>query len=399
LIRHSHVYKTQPKKQITCMSSTHWHFLWQRPQQIMSRLSQEYNILFVDPPYPVAESEIPREKDGSFDISTCLNSVSASLKVISSYQIAEGGSDSHDNEIRAKNVKLLKEQIQQALHKIKWNASSLLWIYNPQAVSMVGALDEAGVIYDCVDSFSSFSWADPRTRKWEEELINKADVILTSARKLYNGWQDCGKPLYLVPNAADYEHFCKCGNTNSTAEPVDLKRIKHPRLGFIGAVYEWVDFELIKQLASCHPYWSMVMIGPKQHGLEIPDSHSNLHWLGPRDYKSLPWYLNHLDVMLIPFLLNETTEHANPIKLWEYLAAGKPVVTTFLPEIPRIAGVTWVSENSQQFCENCINALYAVRNSLKRGELTARARMIARSNSWEERCRQIVSILNEHFEE
>jgi glycosyltransferase involved in cell wall biosynthesis len=379
------------------MSSTHWHFLWQRPQQIMSRLSRDYNILFVDPPYPVADSEIPREKGGGLNISNRLNPVSDSLKILSPYQVAENKGDRKlSDEVRNNNKDLIKEQIQQVLLNLKWTNPALLWIYNPKAVSMVGSLGEVGVIYDCVDSFSSFSWAEPRTRQWEEELAQKADLIIASAGKLYNGWKDCGKPVYLIPNAADYEHFSKTGNYNSI-EPPDLKSIKGPRLGFVGAIYEWLDFELIKLLAAnSNPHWNIIMIGPKQHGLEIPEC-PNIYWLGPRDYKTLPWYLQNFDIMLIPFLRNEITEHANPIKLWECLAAGKPVVSTLLPEIPRITNVTWVSEDYLKFRENCINALYLVKNQMKRKEIVSRARLIAKINSWEERYKQIRDILKKRF--
>jgi UDP-galactopyranose mutase len=384
------------KKQIICMSSTHWHFLWQRPQQIMSRLSREYNVLFVDPPYPVTAAELSRGKGGGVDITGRLNHVSGSLKVLSPHQLQEAETSGAGPSGRNALAHPVRDQIRQALQQLKWNQPSLLWIYNPRAVTLAGQLDETGLVYDCVDSFTSFSWADPRTGQWEQELLGKANVVITSAAKLYERHRNCGKPLYLVSNAADFEHFSKI-NGNGGVEPADLRGIKHPRLGFIGAIYEWLDFELIERLAVDNPQWNLVLIGPRQHGLGLPEAPHNLHWLGPRDYKALPWYLNHLDIMIIPFLLNETTEHANPIKLWEYLAAGKPVVTTELPEVPRISGVTWISENYQKFQENCANALDTVREPTRRSEVTMRARSVARCNSWEERCRQIGSILRENF--
>lgn len=388
--------KGTAKKQIVCMSSTHWHFLWQRPQQIMSRLSRDYNVLFVDPPYPVTAAELSRNKAGRPDIAGRLNQVSGSLKVLSPLQAEETETAGEGPSGRNCRVNPVRDQIRQALLQLKWNQPSLLWIYNPRAVTLAGQLDETGVIYDCVDSFTSFSWADPRTGVWERELLAKADLVITSAVKLYERHRECGKPLFLVSNAADFEHFSKAGSFRG-GEPADLRGIKHPRLGFIGAVYEWLDFSLIQRLATDNPQWNLVMIGPQQHGLELPDAPHNLHWLGPRDYKALPWYLSHLDVMIIPFLLNETTEYANPIKLWEYLAAGKPVVTTRLPEVPRISGVTWISDNYQKFQENCANVLHTLRDAAQRGEMAMRARSVARCNSWEERCRQIVAILRENF--
>jgi glycosyltransferase involved in cell wall biosynthesis len=385
-----------PQKTIICLSSTHWHFLWQRPQQIMSKLSQDYQILFVDPPYAVTETEnFLRKKHDPQNIKR-LNSISQSLKVLSPYQIAASDSLVKSAQIRENNLSLIREQICQALNYLCWNSPALLWVYHPQAVNLVGHLGERGVIYDCVDSFASFSWSDPQTSQWEAELVRKADLVLTSAGKLYQQWQKSGKPVYLIPNAADYEHFSKCGNYG-TFEPSDLKAIKHPRLGFIGALYEWLDFELLQWLATQNPHWNLVMIGPRQHGLEVPEACRNIHWLGPRDYKTLPWYLNCIEVMLIPFLRNQTTEHANPIKFWEYLAAGKPVVATLLPEISLINGVTWVSENYRQFNNNCHSALNLVSDPSRQKELVMQARLVAKDNSWEGRCRQIIAILKEHF--
>lgn len=392
----SSVLKPQSKKVIVCLSSTHWHFLWQRPQQIMSRLSREFNIVYVDPPYPLPKSEIVREKNGKIKNPSRLNSINPSLNVLSAYQVAVQQPEAENEDLQALNITWLKEQISQALQNLGWFSAPLLWIYNPQAVAMVGQLGEVGVIYDCVDSFASFSWSDPRAEQWESELNRKADVIFASARKLYQKLRSGGKAVYLVPNAADFEHFSRTTGYDANIPP-ELKKIPRPRLGFIGAIYEWLDLKLLETLARSKPGWGLVMIGPQQHGLEVPRTCPNIHWLGSRDYKILPWYLNSIDVMLIPFLRNQITENANPIKLWEYLAAGKPVVTTDLPEIPALAGITWISKNEREFIKNCANALHNITNPLKQKELANRARMIARNNSWEERCRQIVSILRQFF--
>jgi UDP-galactopyranose mutase len=392
------VAKMQPAdKIIVCISSTHWHFLWQRPQQIMSRLSRDYQVLFVDPPYSLAAAEIYKEKKQDPPNIKHFKSISPTLKVLSPYQarVKKGLDDTP--QIEASNLQLLKEQIRGTLVALNWNRPIILWFYNPQAVRLVGCIGEIGVIYDCVDSFSSFSWSDPLTGEWEAELVRQADLVLTSAQKLYQQWQKSGKPVYLIPNAADYEHFSKYSNGNQF-EPADLKTIQHPRFGFIGALYEWLDFQLLECLATGNPHWNLVMIGPKQHGLEVPETCPNIHWLGPRDYKILPCYLNAIEVMLIPFLRNSVTEHANPIKLWEYLAAGKPVVTTLLPEVPLINGVTWVSETYRQFTDHCHSALEAVQDPARRHELANRARQVAKNNSWERRCREISTILREHFQ-
>ena len=376
------------------MSSTHWHFLWQRPQQIMFRLSREYNILYVDPPYPIPFKDIDNDLScHKINIQNRLKTVSSSLKVLTPYKIADCA-EKAVADVNIENAWFIKNQIQKALASLRWY-HPLLWIYDLPAVAIINQLGERGVLYDCVDSFSSFSWADPKSQSWEEDLLNKAHVVLTSADTLYKERSTHNHNTYLIPNAADYDHFSRCGSFEKVT-PVELKAIQPPRLAFIGAVYEWLDFELIEKIAAANPDWNLIFIGPKQHNLSVPE-HSNIHWLGSRDYQQLPLYMQNLDLMLIPFLKNEVTEHANPIKLWEYLAAGKAVISTRLPEIPEIPEVIWLSDDHQNFIENCFKALELLKNSEKKLELIKKAQAFAKNNSWEERCKMIRVILKKHF--
>lgn len=372
------------KKVIVCLSSTHWHFLWQRPQQIMTRLSYDYNILFVDPPSPLQNEPVRSDNHYNY-LTRQLISINSGLKVLSPWETGNGGLYS---------FKVL-EQIKKALAHLRWVHPPLLWIYNLPGVSLIGQFGELGVLYDCVDSFDSFSWAHPDTKRWEGELLGKADVVLASARTLFEEKRQQNPETYLLLNAADFAHFSKAEHFG-TNDPPDLKPIGHPRLGFTGAAYEWLDFELLKNLAAAHPTWNLVMIGPQQHGLSLPQQ-KNLHWLGPRDYKALPWYIHGLDLMMIPFIRNRTTEHANPIKLWEYLAAGKPVVSAHLPEVPEIKGVVWQGETFEDFEASCVAILKRIAITEKKNEIVSRARAVAQRNSWDERCQTIRKILRQRF--
>ncbi|HPT86982.1 MAG TPA: glycosyltransferase [Bacillota bacterium] len=375
------------KKVIVCISSTHWHFLWQRPQQIMSRLSNFYNILFVDPPAQVSEDDLKKPNSQQLhNLAHRITGIHQSLKILAPFHCA-GGSEPYQL--------MIADQIKRTLTFLGWHDPPLLWIYNLAAVPLVGHLRELGVVYDCVDSFASFSWAHPDTHLWEKELLCKAQVVFTSARTLYEKHRELNCLTYFIPNAADYGHFAKADHIGVN-EPPDMKSIVRPRIGFVGAAYEWLDYELLSYLAVNHREWRLVMIGPQQHGIELPEE-PNIHWMGPRDYKVLPWYLASMDLMLIPFVRNQTTEHANPIKLWEYLAAGKAVVSTALPEVPRVPGVIWVGRDHAEFEDQCQQALDWINSSDKRQELVMKARAIARVNSWEVRCQQIREILRERF--
>jgi len=343
--------------------------------------------LFVDPPAQVTEEELKKPTGGQLpNLAHRITTIHPSLKILAPYHCA-GSSEPYRL--------MIADQIKRTLTYLGWHDPPLLWIYNLAAVPLVGHLREMGVVYDCVDSFASFSWAHPDTHLWEKELLCKAQVVFTSARTLYEKRRQLNALTYLIPNAADYGHFAKAEHFGVN-DPPDLKHIARPRLGFIGAAYEWLDYGLLSQLAANHPEWHLVMIGPQQHGIELPQE-PNIYWMGIRDYKVLPWYLACMDVMLIPFVRNQTTEHANPIKLWEYLAAGKAVISTALPEVPRVPGVIWVGNGHAEFEDQCRQALEWVNSPEKRLELAVKARAIARANSWEVRCQEIREILRERF--
>jgi glycosyltransferase involved in cell wall biosynthesis len=307
-------------------------------------------------------------------------------------QISEISYSKLPPDFHEKNQQILTEQVQLVLDQLQWRCP-LLWINDPFTVDTIGALNECGVVYDCIDSFSSFSWSNSAVQKWENQLIRKASIILTTAKKLYHNHSVINSATYLVPNAADFGHFSNVETMPNI--PADLQSIHQPRVGFIGAIYEWLDFALLERLAHERPDWNLVLVGPKQHNVEIPKA-DNIFWLGVKEYRELPNYLHHLDIMLIPFLINETTINANPIKMWEYLAGGKMIVATDIPEIPDIPGVIRVSHDHEEFIHHCAHALDTLYHH-SQNSLISKARSIAEANSWDERCRTIINILKKHF--
>lgn len=387
--------ETRENDTIVCLSSTRWDFLWQRPQQLMSRLSQSYGVLYVDPPLPMGYKQIDHEMEDGGQISRRLTQMDPDLFVYTPLCISRDSLPDTDPRILDEmNTRVLREQLGQVLARLNW-LRPLLWIYNPQARLMIEQLGERGVVYDCVDNFASFSWSSPETARWDAEITAAADVVLTSSLTLYQERAHHNDATYLVPNAADYDHFCRSGDIADS--PPELSHITHPRLGFIGAVYEWLDFEVLEAMAAARPAWQIVLIGPKQHGLTIPDQ-PNLHWLGTREYTMLPWYLQGFSLMLIPFQRTKVTECTNPIKLWEYLAAGKPIVTKTLPEIPDLPGVIWPSDGPDEFIANCADVLEILHNPEEAEQIASAAQAYARPNSWENRCQEIRRILKAHFE-
>lgn len=232
-----------------------------------------------------------------------------------------------------------------------------LWTFMPTMVELVGKLREKKLIYYCVDEWSEFSFIDKETiRDMERRLIEKADLVITTAEKLYEDKKKHNPNTHLIRHGVDFHHFAKALDA-STEEPGELRSIPRPRIGFYGLIHEWIDLRVVEEAAKAHPEWSFVMIGKVSCDASFLKPYSNVHFLGQKPYESLPGYCKGFDVGLIPFAINALTINVNPIKLREYLAAGLPVVSTRLPEITPYAGVVHLAEDAGQFIQGITQAL------------------------------------------
>ena len=222
----------------------------------------------------------------------------------------------------------------------------------------------------------------------EERLLRMADVVFVTAQALLETRRKLHSNVHLVPNAADYEHFAR-----SVPPAPELVRLPSPIIGYVGALAPWVDYELLRFLAESRPSWSFVFVGPILSDVSPLRGLANVHLLGYRAYPSLPSYLAGFDVCIIPFRMNDLIEATNPVKFYEYLAAGKPVVATPLPEILPFSGVVRVADSPESFLE-------AVEESIT-GDSESRAserRAVARHHTWRARVEQISAILEEALE-
>jgi UDP-galactopyranose mutase len=185
-----------------------------------------------------------------------------------------------------------------------------------------------------MDELSAFKGADNRLPELEKQLFQHVDLVFTGGQSLYEAKQTAHPAVYAFPSSIDVSHFGKARLvTNDTA---DQAGIPHPRLGFFGVIDERFDIELLKAVASQRPDWQFIMIGPvvKIHPKSLP-KYPNIHYLGPRKYDELPTYLANWDVALLLFARNESTRFISPTKTPEYLAAGKPVISTSIRDVVR----------------------------------------------------------------
>jgi len=234
---------------------------------------------------------------------------------------------------RKLNRAMLVGQIRRALRKVRGGPVQL-WSFTPDVAYLLGRFGEEKVLYYCVDDHASFTGYDRgQVLRDEQELCRRADMVVTTSMALQEAKKPWNPNTVLVPHGVDYEHFSRAV-AEDLPEPADIAAIPHPRLGFFGLIRDWVNLDMLAEVASRRAGWHFVLIGDADSNVNLGKYAAvpNMHFLGRRPYADLPAYCRAFDVGLIPFKINELTLAVNPIKLREYLAAGLPVVSTPMPE-------------------------------------------------------------------
>jgi glycosyltransferase involved in cell wall biosynthesis len=265
----------------------------------------------------------------------------------------------------------------------------ILWTFLPNVNRLLGRLGEQLVIYHCVDEYSAFSGV-PRDALilMEQDLVRRAHLVITSAKKLYEERRSLNPHTYYIPHGVDVAHFARALDPTTEA-PGDIRTLPRPVIGFFGLLADWVDLDLIRTLAIARPAWTIVLIGKATTDLRPLRGLPNIHLLGQKPYVELPGYCRGFDLGIIPFRKNALTERANPLKLREYLAAGLPVVSTPIPEVARWNGLVHLAEGAEAF-------LAAVELALgQRSETMARQRVEAmRAEGWEARVTEMSALIS-----
>jgi UDP-galactopyranose mutase len=214
----------------------------------------------------------------------------------------------------------------------------ILWYYTPQAMPFSSHLTtRQPIIYDCMDELAAFLGADPSLPSRERALLDWADLVFTGGFSLYEAKRHQHGDVHPFPSGVDLAHFRPA--RDGLAEPPDQSAIPHPRIGFYGVIDERLDTALLAQLAALRPEWHIVLVGPvaKVDPKMLPKA-PNIYYLGGKQYEELPAYLAGWDVALMPFARNDATRFISPTKTPEYLAGGKPVVSTPITDVVRHYG-------------------------------------------------------------
>jgi UDP-galactopyranose mutase len=235
----------------------------------------------------------------------------------------------------------------------------IAWYYTPMMLPFSRHLETDVTVFDAMDELSKFKFAPTKLLELEQEVIDRADVVFTGGSSLYEAKKDRHDNIHCFPSSVDRVHFFKARARQF--DPADQEDLPKPRLGFYGVIDERFDIELLDRIAELRPNWSFVMVGPvvKISEEDLP-RRPNIHYLGGKTYDQLPGYLSGWDVALMPFAMNESTQFISPTKTPEYLAGGKPVVSTPVKDVVRhygqLEGVK-IASTPEEFVAACDEAL------------------------------------------
>jgi UDP-galactopyranose mutase len=268
----------------------------------------------------------------------------------------------------------------------------VLWYYTPLALAFTDHLRPLAVVYDCMDELTGFKGASPELKAYEAELLRRASLVLTGGQSLFEAKRHLHSNIHPFPSSVDVEHFARA--RRACDEPPDQAPIAHPRLGFFGVIDERMDLDLLEGVASARPDWQLVMLGPvvKIDPATLP-KRANIHYLGSKSYDELPHYIAGWDVALMPFARNDATRFISPTKTPEYMAAGRPVVSTSIRDVVRPygqQGLVRIADDVEAFVQACAAAM--AEDALDR---RTRADACLRQTSWDGTWTRINSLVDQ----
>ncbi len=256
----------------------------------------------------------------------------------------------------------------------------IIWIYTPHYHTALGCVPSKGIVYYITDEYSSNPNVDPDTiRLMERQILERADITFAVSRELLERKGPYTKSIHLSRHGVDFEMFNKASN-DTTAVPSDISEIPHPIAGFFGLLEEWIDVDLVEYVAKALPHVSFILIGRAARDVSSLKALPNVHLLGHRKYEELPAYLKAFDVCLLIYKQGDFSRNANPKKLREYLAAGKPIVSVRLGEVEEFAEFVTIADDYDAYVK-AVAAALVEDSSAKRSERMA----AVESLSWENR--------------
>jgi UDP-galactopyranose mutase len=362
---------------LVCFSHLRWDFVYQRPQHLLSRCAKQHRVFFVEEPI-----------FGNCSMRLEVREADPGVHVVVPH-LPEG----LRSEVAINAV--MKEMTRQLFIDYDIN-KYVFWYYTPMALSFTDHFNPLASVYDCMDELSAFKGAHSDLPALEKQLFRQVDLVFTGGQSLYEVKRGQHPAVYAFPSSIDASHFGKARTTVN--EPEDQAHIPHPRLGFFGVIDERFDVELLDEVAAKRPDWNFVIIGPivKIHPETLP-KHANIHYLGGKKYNELPEYLAGWDVALLLFARNESTRFISPTKTPEYLAAGKPVISTSIRDVVRPYGemrLVEITDTADEF----IHAAEKLLSRSDRSEWLQKVDAFLENISWDKTWAQMSDLIDEVIE-
>lgn len=377
---------------ILCFSSTDWEGKWGSRQQVMMRFAQRgYRILFIERPaglehllrYPtLRQRKLRRWREG-------LRSIANNLWIASLPPLLPGRY--YSVSVNRMNQRLTIHWTKRYLARLRFSPA-ILWLYNPEQGSLIGQFGCELSVYHCIDEFTAGTKGRKRRiiNQLERKLLSEVDLVLANSLLTYENKLRYNANTNRIPSGTDAAHFNKANNPNLSVHP-DIAKIPQPVLTYLGNISNRVDVKLLSKIAMDHPEWSLVLIGQaytQTVDLDQLRQYSNVHFLGKRAFKKLPSLLKGTDVCLIPYVSGEINRYRSPLKLYEYLATGKPIVSTAQPEVGEYSDLVFIAESAAEFERG-------IQEALMEDSLEAKQKRIqtAKENSWDKRVSEMNKLI------
>ncbi len=339
---------------IICLSTQDWDDLWTRKQRFMLRLARQGNrVLYVQQQLHLAGylRQFRAQWRRPFISMAGSRRVEENLYIYTLPILWPGdmmslAANRFDYVVIARSLR--REMARLGMRR------PILWTYVPTAARLAGVLEESLMIYECVDDFRAARGLVKRevVGQLENALEKKANLVIVTSQHLYDLKQGKVSRLALIPNGADVEHFAKA-MAPETRIPEELQSVPQPRVGFLGSIHYWVDLDLVRYLAVARPEWSFVLVGPvgRLANINAVSGLKNVHFMGRQPYEKLPGYLKAFDACIVPYVPDDVAKGASPLKLYEYLASGKPVVSVDMPEAAQFEGLVRIAGGREEFLQ------------------------------------------------
>ena len=377
---------------IVCMSTQDWNGLWTRKQRFMQMFARNGNrVLYVETPVHLLGLDVLPEDWGRFlRFTKGPRPIEANLHVatlpilLPFFQMAHA--------INAANHLLIARMLKKWMRQLGFD-KPLLWLYTPFSYPLIDSIPNAGSIYECVDEFRAAKGFVRASviGDMEDSLLRKVAACVVTQESLLPRRKALCANTSCVPNAADIESFAAAAASKDPTPPA-IDSLPRPRLCFVGHIQYWVDLKLIRFIADRHPEWSIVLIGPVHPLADSGDIKGarNIHELGRQPQADIPRLLKGVDICLNPYKADDVATHASPLKLYEYLAAGKPVVSTEMPEARKFGADVRVAATKEAFLKACEDALTTLPEPVAAVERRIEA---AAKHSWKNRFAAVNEIL------